>query len=113
MLKYNVSIYWVTSRQKPELLWLAQLAESSGEVMAFRARSADNHPAAYLKGARDTIRAFQLEYNQGIHDTLVVGTKKRAGCAYPSLNASDLLATFLYERGSTAFNQKRIITLNP
>ena len=54
------------------LLWLAVLKESSKEVQAFRRRPAGGHPANYLLYAPNTIHAFELEFNQGIHDVLVV-----------------------------------------
>ena len=53
--KWRKDLYWVTSREDPEKVWLVVFKDSAPEVQAFRARSTTGHPCAWTMDADECI----------------------------------------------------------
>ena len=56
--KHSINVYWVTSREAPDQLWLEELALSEAVVKKFNLRTNDGHPAAAFLTFEDSFQNF-------------------------------------------------------
>jgi hypothetical protein len=65
--KFRRGIFWVTSRESPNKLWLKLFKESDDEVKAFLRREVDDHPAPWVKDYDEVVEQWLKQWERGVH----------------------------------------------
>ena len=65
--KASINTYWVTSRESPDALWVAELSSNEPEVEKFTARSNDGCPEQSFFTFADTFEDFLCKWDSKVH----------------------------------------------
>ena len=71
-------LYWITSRQAPDLCWQELFADV--EVLAFHACDTTGHPALWTMDPEEVVASWSREFTAKTHDkaTVVRGSRQAA-----------------------------------
>ena len=64
--KWRLDLFYTTSREDPDKLWMVVLKENADEVVAFRARDARGHPHAWTMDAAETVNMWHEQRAAGV-----------------------------------------------
>ena len=105
VLKFAKDLYWTTSRQANQVVWLVYKPDAKA-LYAYSHRDKRDYPLQHALDYGDLIDDFCAKWANGTLDPMHVGTKAKAGAAYLPKDVVDSICLHVF--GARSCNEKRV-----